>query len=130
MTYWRLIDRLKSNLTPFARKLRSNLIPEPVEFLLDHGEIRPRCRNVGPDPGVVVDVHDGVKSSGGDHVDDIGNALEPCWINIPRRRRGVEVVYHRSVSRFISQRCTCCHLHAHVTGKRTPLYPAVLISVT
>lgn len=64
----RLVDRLESDLATLARKLRSNLIPKPVELLFDHGDVGSRGGDVSPGPAVVVDVDNRVETSRGDHV--------------------------------------------------------------
>lgn len=82
----RFVDRLESDQARLAAQRGADLIPQPVEFLLDHGQIGPGRGDVRPLPGVclsvsacvksgvvltVVDVDNGIQISGGDHVDDI-----------------------------------------------------------
>ena len=90
--YRRLVDRLKGNLASFACKLRTDLVPKPVELFFDQSNIRSGQRHIGPGPTVVVDIHNGVESFRGDHINDIRHTLQPCGIHIPSRRLGREMI--------------------------------------
>lgn len=87
-----LVDRLKRHLLTFARELHTNLVPELSQSLLYCGHIGAFLCEVGPGPTVMVNVDDGVEASVRDHVDDIGNALEPFGIDSPVWRLRGEVV--------------------------------------
>lgn len=47
-----LINRLKGNHVRLATQLGANLIPESIEFLLNHRKVGSRLSDIGPDPRV------------------------------------------------------------------------------
>lgn len=71
----RLIDRLKCHDASFTGQLRSNLEPQSVEFLFDHGNVGTGCTDIGPRPAVVVHIHNRIQTSSGDHVDNVRDTL-------------------------------------------------------
>ena len=104
------VERLKSDKLRLAGQLCANLIPKPIEFLFNLGEIRTGCSNVGPvyaiynfcfsfspsdrieSVNTMMHIHDGVQAPFCNHIHDIRHSLEPGAINCPIRRAGHKMV--------------------------------------
>jgi hypothetical protein len=68
---WDLVDRFESQLRALARKLGTNLIPQPIHLLFYHSHICRCLREVCPRRGVMMDVDYCVKSPRYGHVNHI-----------------------------------------------------------
>lgn len=87
-----LVDWFKSHHLALASQLGTNLEPQLAESLFGRGNVGAGRREIGPDGCVVMHVDKGVQATRGHHVDDVGDALEPCGIDFPVWCCGVEMV--------------------------------------
>lgn len=87
-----LVNRFKRNHVALTGQLCANLLPQLTQPLFHKRYVGAGLREIGPRPRVVVHVYYRVHTACGHHVDDIGDALEPCGIHGPVRGLGGEVV--------------------------------------
>jgi hypothetical protein len=89
---WRFVDGFVSQQARLARQLGSDLVPQSVEFLFDLRVVRTGLSDIGPCPGVMMNVDKNIHVALENHVDHIRYSLEPDRVDYVVRNLRIEMI--------------------------------------